>query len=172
MFSFGTSSLLVLAVWLLLKLQTVREGVDLLLLQIPVIREAELGLGTVLFFATFRLTYEAGGLGVVFMFDLACQTIRNSAIRRDFLKARRILDQNGTFAEAFGQLTLLEDRLKRMIATGSVSGKLEQSLTQLVALVTQQLEFTLQSFNNVFQRLVSFSVAMTIVETVVICILF
>jgi type II secretory pathway component PulF len=106
------------------------------------------------------------------MFDLASQTIRNSAIRRDFSKARRILDQNGTFAEAFWQLTLLEDRFKGMIATGSVSGKLEKSLTKLVALVTQQLEFTLQTFNNVFQRVVSFSVAMTIVETVLICILF
>jgi type II secretory pathway component PulF len=171
-YSFGTSSLLVLAWWVLLKLHTVKARVDSLLLQIPVIREAELGLGTVLFFSTFRLAYEAGGLGVVAMFDLACQTIRNSAIRQDWLKARRVLEQHGTFADAFGQLTLLEDRFKGLIATGSVSGQLEQSLTQLVASVTQQLEFILQSFNNVFQRLVSITVAMSIVETVMICTLF
>lgn len=168
-FSFGTGSLLILAGWFLLKRRAVKAGVDSLLLQIPVFRETELGLGIVLFFSTFRLTYEAGGLGVVTMFDLASETIRNSAIHRDWLKAREVLKEHGTFADAFGQLTLLEDRFKGMIATGSISGKLDQTLTQLVAQVTQQLEFTLQAFNNIFQRIVAFSVAMSIVETVVVC---
>jgi hypothetical protein len=40
-----------------------------------------------------------------------------------------------------------------------------------VETVTQQLEMTLQIFNKFFQRLVAFSVAMSIVETVLICIL-
>ncbi|HYA79043.1 MAG TPA: hypothetical protein VED19_00875, partial [Candidatus Nitrosopolaris sp.] len=66
-------------------------------------------------------------------------------------------------------LTLLEDRFKGTIATGSASGKLDQTLTQLVASVTQQLELTLQTFNNIFQRVVTFCVAMSIIETVVIC---
>jgi type II secretory pathway component PulF len=167
--SFGAGALLVLAVWLLLKLGSVKAGVDSLLLQIPVLREAELGLGTVLFFSTFRLTYEAGGLGVVTMFDLASETIRNSAIRRDWQTARRVLEEHGTFADAFGQLSLLEDRFKGLIATGAAGGKLDQSLIQLVASVTEQLEFTLQAFNNIFQRIVAFSVAMSIVETVIIC---
>ena len=56
-----------------------------------------------------------------------------------------------------------------MIATGAAGGKLDQSLIQLVASVTEQLEFTLQAFNNIFQRIVAFSVAMSIVETVIIC---
>lgn len=167
--SFGISSLLVLAGWALLQFCPVKAGVDSALLQIPIVREAELGMATVLFFSTFRLMYEAGGLDVVAMFDLACQTIRNSAMRRDCLKARQILARNGAFADAFAQLTFLEDRFKGLIATGSVSGQLEQSLAQFVASVTQQLEFTLQSFNNVFQRLVAMSVALTIVETVVVC---
>lgn len=169
--SFGVGSLLVLAGRFLLKLPAVKTGVDSLLLQIPIIREAELGMGIVLFFSTFRFAYEAGGLGVTVMFDLAYQTIRNSAMRRDWLRTRRVLEQNGTFAEAFGQLTLLEDRFKGLIATGSISGKLDQTLNQLVATVTQQLEFTLQTFNNVFQRIVAFTVAMGIVETLTICLL-
>ena len=167
--SFGAGSLLFLAGWLLLKLASVKAGIDRLLLQLPVVRETELGLGQALFFSTFRLAYEAGGLGVVIMFDLASEAIRNSAIRQDWLKARQVLERHGTFAEAFGQLTLLEDRFKGTIATGSASGKLDQTLTQLVASVTQQLELTLQTFNNVFQRVVTLCVAMSIVETVVIC---
>lgn len=168
-YSFGASSLLVLTGWLLMKLRAVKAGVDWVLLQIPILRETQISLDTVLFFSTFRLAYEAGGLGVVTMFDLASQTIRNSTFRQDFLKARHTLDQNGTFADAFEQLTLLEDEYKGLIATGSVSGQLDQSLTQLVAAVTQQLEFRLQIFNSVFQRMVSYSVAMSIVGTVLIC---
>jgi len=169
-YSFGTGSLLVLAAWLLLKLPAVKDAVDFLLLQIPIVREAELALGTVLFFSTFRLIYEAGGLGVVTMFDLASETVRNSVIRRDWLKARPVLEEHGTFADAFGQLTLLEDNFKGLIATGSASGKLDETLLQLVNAATQQLEFTLQSFNNIFQRIVAFCVAMSIVETVLVCI--
>jgi len=43
--SFGAGSLLVLAGWLLLKLASVKAGIDRLLLQLPVVRETELGLG-------------------------------------------------------------------------------------------------------------------------------
>jgi type II secretory pathway component PulF len=169
--SFGITALLVLAVWLLLKRREVKAAVDSLLLQLPVVREAELGMGKVLFFSTFRLAYEAGGLGVVTMFDLAFDTIRNSAMRQDWMKARMVLDQNGSFADAFGQLTLLEDRFKGMIATGSVSGRLDETLAKLVALETQDLEFRLLAFNNVFQRIVAFCVAMSIVETLTVCML-
>ena len=169
--SFGVGSLLVLAGWLLLKRREVKDAVDSLLLQIPIVRETELGLGTVLFFSAFRLAYEAGGLHVMTMFDLASQTVRNSAIRRDLSKAREVLNQNGTFEDAFGQLTLLEDRFKGLIATGSISGRLDQTLDKVVALETQDLEFRLQAFNNVFQRIVAFSVAMSIVETIAVCLL-
>ena len=66
-------------------------------------------------------------------------------------------------------MTLLEDRFKGLIATGSMSGKLDETLDKVVALETQDLEFRLQAFNNVFQRIVAFSVAMSIVETITIC---
>jgi type IV pilus assembly protein PilC len=170
--SFGAGSLLVLLGWLLFQIEPVKRAIDLVLLQIPLIRETEIRLAVVLFFATFRLAYEAGGLGVVVMFDLAWQTVRNGAIRRDLLKARQTLAENGTFGDAFGKSALLEDDIKGMINTGSISGKLDRSLTQIVETATQQLEITLQTFNRLFQRLVAFSVAMTIVETVLICVLF
>jgi type II secretory pathway component PulF len=167
--SFGISLLLFVAGWLLMKRREVKDVVDSLLLQIPIVREAELGLGKVLFFSAFRLVYEAGGLDVVAMFDLASATVRNSAIRRDLLKAREVVQQHGTFEDAFGHLTLLEDRFKGLIATGSISGRLDQMLDKLVALVSDQLVFTLQAFNNVFQRIVAFCVAMSIVETLAVC---
>jgi type IV pilus assembly protein PilC len=169
--TFGAGLLLVLLGWLLFKIQPVKRVVDLVLLQIPLIRETEIRLAVVLFFATFRLAYEAGGLGVVLMFDLAWQTVRNGAIRQDLLKTRRILAKNGTFEDAFRKSALLDDELKGMINTGSLSGQLDRCLAHIVETATQQLETTLQIFNQFFQRLVVFSVAMSVAETVLICML-
>ncbi len=169
--TFGVGLLLALLGWLLFKMQPVKRVIDLVLLQIPLIRETEIRLAVVLFFATFRLAYEAGGLGVVVMFDLAWQTVRYDAIRQDLLNARRIMEQNGTFGDAFANSALLGDNLKSMIDTGSISGRLDQTLTKIVETATQQLEMTLQIFNQLFQRLVVFLVAMSIVETLLICIM-
>ena len=169
--TFGTGSLLVLSGWLLFKLQPVKRAVDLVRLQLPLLRETELRLAVVLFFATFRLAYEAGGLGVVVMFDLAWRTVRNDAIRQDLLKVRQILTENGTFGEAFGESALLEDDIKGMINTGSLSGQLDRSLAEIVETATWQLELTLRTFNQFFQRVVTLTVALSIVETVLICIL-
>ena len=169
--TFGVGSLLALSGWLLFQSQPVKRAVDLVLLQIPIIRETEIRLAVVLFFATFRLAYEAGGLGAVVMFDLAWQTIRNDAIRQDLLEARRVLERNGTFGDAFRMPALLEDDLKAMINTGSLSGQLAQSLTSIVEIATRQLELTLQIFNQFFQRAVSLTVAMSIVETLFVCLI-
>ena len=169
--TFGTGSLLALSGWLLFKLQPVKRAVDLVRLQLPLLRETEIRLAVVLFFATFRLAYEAGGLGVVAMFDLAWRTVRNGAIRQDLLKVRQILADHGTFGEAFGESALLEDDIKGMINTGSLSGQLDRSLAEIVETATWRLELTLRTFNQFFQRAVTLTVALSIVETVLICLL-
>ncbi|MGA9778437.1 MAG: type II secretion system F family protein [Limisphaerales bacterium] len=169
--SFGTGALLALSGWLLFKIQSVKRAADFVLLQLPLLRETEIRLAVVLFFATFRLAYEAGGLGVVVIFDLAWRTVRNGAIRQDLLQVRQILAENGTFGEAFGKSALLEDDIKGMINTGSLSGQLDRSLAEIVETATWQLELTLRTFNQFFQRLVTFAVAMSIVETLLLCML-
>jgi type II secretory pathway component PulF len=169
--TFGTTLLLALAAWRLHKLPAVKRGMDFLRLQIPVVREAELRLAVVMFFSTFRLVYEAGGLAVLPMFDLALATVRNNAVREDLLKARPVLADNGALGDAFAQPALLEDEIKAQINTGSLSGQLDRCLAQIVTKATWQLELTLETFNRLFQRLVVFCVAMSIVETILLCIL-
>jgi len=169
--TFGTGTLLALSGWLLFKLQPIKWAVDLVRLQLPLLREIEMRLAVVLFFATFRLAYEAGGLGVVVLFDLAWQTVRNDAIRQDLLKVRQTLARHGTFGEAFGESALLADDIKGMINTGSLSGQLDRSLAGIVETATWQLELTLRTFNQFFQRLVTLTVAFSIVETLFICLL-
>jgi general secretion pathway protein F len=168
---FGTVLLFALAGWLLFKLAPVKRVVDFVRLEIPFLREIELRLALVWFLATFRLTYEAGGLEVVRMFDLALATVDHDAIRRDLLKVRPVLEQHGTFGDAFEESDLLTDDLKGLIRTGSLSGQLDQSLAQIVARAAWQLELSLQTFNQLFQRVVVFCVAMAIVETVLMCVL-
>lgn len=59
-----------------------------------------------------------------------------------------------------------DDRTKGLVATGAASGQLDRSLASIVEGATQQVGFTLATFNSIFQRLVAFTVAMSIVETV------
>jgi len=82
--------------------------------------------------------------------------------------ARR-LGPSLSFGDAFARLTLLETRFKGMIATGAISGQLDRSLSAIVEEATSQLDAALQAFNQVFQRVVAFCVAMSIVETVFPC---
>jgi type II secretory pathway component PulF len=167
--TFLASAVVATLVWALLKMAFVRQVVDQLLLQIPVVRETLIRLSVTLFFATFRLTYESGGLDVVAMFDLALRTVRNSAIARDLRRARPVLQENGAFEDAFGQPLLLEDSIKSSITAGALSGHLGSSLEQVVKSESMQLEITLTLFNRVFQRLVAYSVALSIVGTFLVC---
>jgi type II secretory pathway component PulF len=157
--------------WLLFRLPPVKRTVDFVLLQIPLLRETELRLSLVLFFSTFRLAYEGGGLGVVRIFDLALATVRNDAIRRDLLAVRAVLEQHGTVEDAFEQSALLEDEFKGLILTGALSGQLDEGLMRIVEQATWQLDLSLRIFNQIFQRVVVFCVVMSLIETVLICIL-
>ena len=160
----GTAGLIALSGWIILQFNPVRKAIDLALLQVPIVREAELCLAVVLFFATFRLVYEAGGVGVLVMFDLAAKTIRNRAIRQDFHRARQVLEQQGSFGDAFARLSLLENRFKGMIATGAFSGQLARSLTAIVEEATSQLDAALQAFNQVFEAQNQFTALKQIVS--------
>lgn len=164
-----TSAVVVLGCWALLRVGLVKRAIDWALLYLPVVGKVQVRLATVLFFATFRLVYEAGGLGVIAMFDLALRTVSNSAVRDDFLSARDILGENGAFEDAFSAPQLIEDRLKSSIAAGALSGHLGTSLGQIVKQETVELEFTLDLFNRVFQRLVAFSVSISIAGTLYLC---
>lgn len=155
--------------WLLYKTRPIRSAVDWLLLQLPVVRETLLRLNLVLFFSTFRLVYEAGGLGVTRMLDLSLRTISNSVIRRDLAKAGPVLAEGGSFEDAFGSCTLLDDSIQGALATGAISGHLGKSLAQITQAETLALTTTLEVFNRVFQRLMGYSVAMAVAGTLLFC---
>jgi type II secretory pathway component PulF len=85
------------------------------------------------------------------------------------LPAREILAENGAIGDAFEESNLLDYETKGLIHTGSLSGKLDQCINKIVEKTAWQLELTLRMFNQVFQRLVVFCVAMSVVETVLMC---
>ena len=156
-------------VTLALKLPPVREAVDWLLLQIPFVRTTIIRVGLVLFFSTFRLVYETGGLAVREMLNLALATVSNRVLRRDLSAAGPVLEENGAFGDAFAEPALLDDWIKSSIATGAISGHLGTSLAQVVKTETIDLELTLELFNRIFQRLVAYSVTLSIVGTLLVC---
>lgn len=166
--AFGNLVGLVLLGCVLLRVRPVRKLVDRILVQLPVVRETEIHLAELLFFATFRLAYQAGSVPLLAGFDLAWQTVRNSALQQDLLNARAALDAHGGFAEAFDQVSFLEGRLKGQVRTGSDCGRLDQALELVIQAAAERLGTTLKWFNMVFQRVVAVTVAMSIVETIFI----
>ncbi len=161
----------VLIVWLLVRTRWSRAVIDHCLLQLPVVREAVIRFSVTLFFATFRLGYDAGDLSVLSVFDLALATVRNSAVRKDLLKARPVLDEYGSFGDAFSEPALLNDRIKGFIATGAVSGHLGSSLDRIVESETLDLENSLEKVNRVVYILVVYGVAMSIAGTLLFVLL-
>ena len=57
------------------------------------------------------------------------------------------------------------------IAAGALSGHLGTSLDQVVKVESRELEIALEKFNRVFQRLVAFTVAMSLVDAILACVL-
>jgi type II secretory pathway component PulF len=167
--TFFTSALIVAVAWVLLQVRLIKEVLDYVKVELPMIREVEIRMSVALFFSAFRLLYSAGGLGVLTMFDHALETVRNSAVRRDLLKARHVLERNGGFDEAFNEPVLVESRLSGIIATSAMAGQLNSGLDKVVALSTEQLEHTLTLFNQLFFRLMGYAVAMSIVGTLWFC---
>jgi type II secretory pathway component PulF len=167
--TFGSLALLTVMTYLLLQIPVVKQGVDRLLLQLPLVRETLIRHSVVLFFATFKLAYEAGGSAVTTLFDIALATVGNSAVRRDLHRARDVLEANGGFEDAFQEPALLEDSIKSSIAAGALSGHLVSTLAQIVKTESMELEISLDKFNRIFQRLVAFGVAMSIVGTFLMC---
>lgn len=155
----------VVITWLLIRTRWSRAILDLGFLQLPFLRETIIRFSVALFFATLRLGYDAGGLSVLGAFDLALDTVRNSAVRKDLLKARGVLEDHGTFGDAFAEPALLNDRIKGFIATGALSGHLGSSLDQIIRSETLDLENSLQKVNRVVQILITYGVAMSIVGT-------
>jgi type II secretory pathway component PulF len=167
--TFLNGLVIVSAGWFLLQIRPVREAVDRALLHLPLVREVEIRLSMALFFATFRLLYSTGGLGVTAIFDHALGTVRNSAVRRDLLRSRMILENNGGFDDAFLEPMLLEPGVKGILATSAVAGQLDAGLDKVVTIATDQLELALNVFNQFFLRLLTLTVGMSIAETLWIC---
>lgn len=90
---------------LLSKLKPVKQAADSYWLQLPVIRETEIQLATLLLFSVFKLVHAPGKIRVVRILDLALHTIRNSAIRPDVMKARTALEQHNTCGEACARIS-------------------------------------------------------------------
>jgi type II secretory pathway component PulF len=167
-----TSLTILLVAWALVQTRPVKALVDAVLLQLPLVRETLIRLSIVLFFSTFRLGYEAGGLSVITAFDLALATVPNRAIRRDLARARPVLAEGGSFEDAFAQPCLLEGGIKNTIAAGALSGRLGSSLAQIIQSETLGLEVALTVFNRVFQSLVAYGVATSVAGTVLFCVFY
>ncbi|HAB19641.1 MAG TPA: type II secretion system F family protein [Verrucomicrobiota bacterium] len=165
----GTVLVLGLAGWLVGRIPLVKTMLDRLRLEIPVVREVEIALSLSLFLSVFRLLYSAGGMDVISMLNHALETVRNSVVRRDLLQVRTVVEQDGGLDDAFLKPSLLPPNLSGIIAASAVAGRLDEGLERAAAQALATLESSLEVFNRIAFRVVSFSVATSIAGTILVC---
>lgn len=168
---FGTQlGLLALVIYGVARVPALASVRDWGALQFPMAREVVIGLSQVLFFGSFSLLLKTGGIEVLRILEYAAEAVGNSVVRSDFLNARPVFVQHGSFEAAFSRVRLLDSGQKSIIATSAMAGCLEDGLERIVKVAQEDLERTLNRFNAIFQRLVVFSVSMSIVGTLWMCI--
>ncbi len=167
--SLVTCGIMVAIAWTVWRVPYAKEWVDRALLQLPWVRTVLIRSGSLLFLATFKLVYETGGFSAVKTFDLALASVGNLALRRDLARAREVIEEGDGFPEAFEAPELLDDWIKGSLATGAISGKLGPSIAQIIKTEAVALESALELFNRILQRLLAYSIVLSIVGTLLFC---
>jgi type II secretory pathway component PulF len=153
-------------IYVVLKLRPARVLFDWIKLQLPLLRETQIDFSIDIFFRTLNLVYKTGGIHIARMVEMASLTIANSLIKKDFLRARQPLLDGEPIAESFSRQRLVPQVYKDEIAVGAVSGELARCLNKICEISSRMLEMRLKIFNNIFLRIISYAVAMSIVFTV------
>jgi len=138
---------------------------DQVKLALPIVRETECDLAVNRFFHALNLVYSTGGMRVEAMIRLAAQSVGNSAVRADLLRAAQAIEAGATLSEAFATPQVVSLEYKEMIHAGEIAGRLEQAFATVCRLTAQALEQRLNAFNRVFQRVVGLAVIASVAGT-------
>jgi len=152
--------------YIVLKLRPARVLFDWIKLQLPLWRETEIDFSINIFFRALNLMYRTGGIHIAKMADMASGTLGNTLIRKDFMRVQDGLLAGESIQESFSGPKLLARVYKDEIAVGAVSGELDRCLDKICEISSRMLTMRLERFNNISLRVVSYSVAMSIVFTV------
>ena len=143
----------------------IRANLDRVKLALPIVRPTECDLSVNRFFKALNLIYSTGGMRVETMIQLAARSVDNRVIRGDLLQAAGVIEAGGTIADAFRVPGFIAEEYKNNVATGEEAGKLQQAFDIIARLTEQAMEQRLNRFNAVFQRLVTYSVVLSIAGT-------
>jgi type II secretory pathway component PulF len=158
--------LLALVVMFVLAVPQAKRLWDRLRLALPTIGSAERDISINRFFHALHLLYATGGIRVEEMIRLAAATVDNLAVRADLLRATATIESGGTVAEAFAELDRLTQHERGSIATGDMSGKLEEVFAMLCRQAGESAEHHLRLFQAMFFRVVVAVATLAIVTTI------
>ena len=117
------------------------------------------------FFHAMNMLYSTGGLRVEGMIRLAAQSVNNSVLQADFLRAAAVIELGGTATEAFSAITSLSSEQRAMIATGDEAGKLDTAFDTICRETAGAAIVLLRVFQVGYSRAVAVSVVASIVAT-------
>jgi type II secretory pathway component PulF len=143
----------------------VRPWLHQLFLVLPLIASVERETAVNRFFHALAMLYAAAGQRVENMMRVAASTVHNSTLQADFLGVARQIERGAAIPEAFEALPFVSREQKHLIATGDVSGTLEQSFESISKEAGERLEMRLETFNQVFLRIMTFAVVSSVAVT-------
>lgn len=142
-----------------------RHVLDLIKLQIPFWREEQVDLAVAVYFETLSLAYEAAGMDVARMGELAAEPVENVCLRRDLLRVAESLAARNTFADSLAGVSFLSRAYLAEVAAGETAGRLEKHLRKIAEAAAEALTFRLEVFNGIVGRLMGYVVVGLIAMT-------
>ena len=143
-----------------------RPLMDLLRLHLPLCGPVERGIASNRFFHALAMLHAAAGHRVEQMIRVAARTVSNSTLRADFEQVARRIEQGDSIPEAFNVSMYVAPIQQQMIATGDLSGTLEQSYERIADEAATQLQGRLELFQMWFVRVTLVIVVYSAVYTV------
>jgi type II secretory pathway component PulF len=108
-----------------------RYLVDQIRLSIPFLGGLEREIALHRFFRVLALLYSVSGHRVEEMVRMSAGTVSNHAARLELLKAATAIERDATITDAFHGLTILTWEEKKTIASGELTGTLEQAFDRV-----------------------------------------
>ena len=129
----------ILAVWMLLRRESVRLRTDRLSLRLPVVGPMLLKLAVSRVARTLG-ALVGGGVGILTALRITGETVRNRAIRATFAPMVASISTGDSLAAAAGRTRLYPPLMVSLVRTGEDTGELAEMLNELAAIYEEEAE--------------------------------
>lgn len=129
---------------------SIKKHFDKQILKIPLVRDFVRYVNLSAFFTVLNVAYEAG-LTIVSSIELSEETIKNTKIKTEAEKSRKLVTGGELLSEAFVKTEFLPPVFNTLILTGEKSGKLGQMFRDIALAIDKKLDIVTDALAKAFQ---------------------